>query len=471
MGLFGFLDDWRDNLQPASFRGVPFFVNKSTVSAGKRAKIWYRHASWKQYRDAKKKGLQVTSRWNTSIIEPITQDFGQEPDEFTIEGYVIANDDNDYDYFQNRDDLINVLKGFGAGKLIHPYYGEIEVLVKEKATIEETIEEGGIARFTMHFIQFNDSIFPGRDFDFIGSVDTSIFDMINEFLDTFISTFNAVGAFITSTVNSIGNLINKIATAVNAVAFALTSIVNGIINAVLNIANSISGLLDAPCELADAFFDSADQMQNLVGMVDDVEFGGVIGGCSGEQRGNTVTLNGEVVPATLGTSVVDSLIDNIGFDETTLNTEVGVITAEQQENVTLSIDMMKGAMFSNIMRMAIRVDFDSVEDATAMRDKVGDALSDFLTRLGDSAYSYAGDLYTAVEGARNVFMTNMTLKYQGLAREIQHRVAKDVQSTLELAYNKYEDTSRSDEIYNRNKLTIRHPGFMPEEEVINILSE
>jgi prophage DNA circulation protein len=46
-----------------------------------------------------------------------------------------------------------------------------------------------------------------------------------------------------------------------------------------------------------------------------------------------------------------------------------------------------------------------------------------------------------------------------------------VKSILVLAYEQYGDVEREEEIFLRNKILIKHPGFLPGGEVLEILSE
>ncbi len=53
----------------------------------------------------------------------------------------------------------------------------------------------------------------------------------------------------------------------------------------------------------------------------------------------------------------------------------------------------------------------------------------------------------------------------------EFEVSPDTISSLELAYNKYEDLGREEEIISRNIILIKHPGFLPGGETLEILNE
>ena len=143
----------------ASFRGVPFFVRDSDRSIGRR-NIIHQYP----YRD----------------IPPFIEDLGRDVDEFTIRGYVVQNTDNNQDYINERDALIEALRESGMGTLIHPFYGELKVNLLGRVRVEESFSQGGIARFTMTFVlaerAWRDNMTP----PILPSKKTTIEDVDNE---------------------------------------------------------------------------------------------------------------------------------------------------------------------------------------------------------------------------------------------------------------------------------------------------
>jgi len=133
---------WRDNLQDASFRGIGFKVEKHTITGGRR--------------------IKRTERWQKRTI---TTDMGPEENVFQVSAYVIQNSENNFDYFNNRDKLLDALQNntdkdkYNVGTLIHPYYGKHKVH-PESYSCSETYSEGGIARIDITFILEEDELFP-----------------------------------------------------------------------------------------------------------------------------------------------------------------------------------------------------------------------------------------------------------------------------------------------------------------------
>jgi prophage DNA circulation protein len=113
------------------FKGIPFYMKSHTDGVGRRTSL-HQYAG----RDT-----------------PYVQDLGRDADDFTIEGYVIQSEENEYDYFKNRDALKKAFRSFGPGILEHRYAGIRKVSVKGKARFTETFDQGGIARFNVSFVE------------------------------------------------------------------------------------------------------------------------------------------------------------------------------------------------------------------------------------------------------------------------------------------------------------------------------
>lgn len=128
---------WRDLLQPASFRGVPFKVGAADGSGGRRA-------------ETHEYPLRDT---------PWTEDLGRKARTGSLDAYVLGAD-----YMAARDALVAALEAAGAGTLVHRYWGELQVVVTDYR-ISESSGEGGIARFSISFAEAGSQTFPAARLD------------------------------------------------------------------------------------------------------------------------------------------------------------------------------------------------------------------------------------------------------------------------------------------------------------------
>jgi prophage DNA circulation protein len=115
---------WRDNLLPASFRGVPFYVEKHQRDGGRR----------------------VVPNEFPGRDQPYPEDLGRKGRKFDIEAYVIGDD-----YMSNRDALLAACENQGtAGTLQHPWLGRMQVKAGLNS-MSETKTDGGMATFRLTF--------------------------------------------------------------------------------------------------------------------------------------------------------------------------------------------------------------------------------------------------------------------------------------------------------------------------------
>ncbi|QLI80787.1 DNA circularization N-terminal domain-containing protein [Chitinibacter fontanus] len=132
------MSSWRDNLRPASFRGVGFLFDDGDMSGGRRLQV-------NEYPQRDK---------------PFVEDLGRKARSITINGYVLGDD-----YAQKRDQLLAALEQSGEGELIHPRLGSLKVFAGE-FRYSETKEEGRMARFSLSFTEAGELAFPTSQANF-----------------------------------------------------------------------------------------------------------------------------------------------------------------------------------------------------------------------------------------------------------------------------------------------------------------
>lgn len=124
---------WRDELRPASFRGVGFFVETTDTTTGRRSVLH-------EY-----PGRDV----------PYTEDLGLKAAEVSVSGYVLGDD-----FLTQLNRLLAVLRDDPTpGELVHPLYGTLTATVQAVTTSFDT-QEGGIGRFSATFLQAGQNTFP-----------------------------------------------------------------------------------------------------------------------------------------------------------------------------------------------------------------------------------------------------------------------------------------------------------------------
>lgn len=497
---------WRNNLRPASFRGIPFKVEKTSTGVGRRTEIHHYPVS-----STKKGGAFQDFVWS--------KDLGGEADEFTIEGYVIQTLENGYNYMPGRDKLMKALKTQGPGILIHPFYTlPLRVSVKGKATVEESItKDGGMAKFTMTFVQYDRPIFGQLEEDFIGLVDGGVLGMVNATLDTVAGVFQTGASFISSVVGPVFAVMSKVQNVLAVAKGALFSTISLAVSLVTTAKNLIETIIGTPCAIGNILKTGADSLLEVTGMTGTVIEGATIGKCSGATRGEDIRLDGITITEELGVSLVEGIakesnittsnlisrartgksvseralagesisesnflidmtqIENVESDEDVSDYSSGVIGSvpqDQSENLDLIVVANQSFMLGNAARIAIRTDFSSQDQMENALNSVAEALDRLLDRIGSLSDDMDDPIlfhYTSLMRAQ--FVSAMYGKFSGLAKELDYEIPSGVTSSLELAYDIYGDIGRNKELFLRNKNIVNHPGFFPNGEEVKVLSE
>ncbi len=485
---------WRDRLVEASFKNIPFKVISSSYEGGRRTQLH-------QFANREK---------------PYLQDLGSEADVFQIDAYIIQNIENEYDYFTERDNLIKVLKQKGAGVLIHPFLGTKKVGLEGTFQLEETFDEGGIAKFTLTFRESGERALPENLVDFFQKVDNAVNAAMDLVGDNFYKQYSIVALFQDTVNNIIGRSIGTVQSAISLTAGISTKIISEAVSNVALIRNSVNSIVNSPLDIFNALKNCCYAMANICGMGSVFLFeqtikgyatdngvainnhstdifankisistnvtGGESGSYSGVVRGNVVELDPNNIDETLGKSVITNLINLIkDFDYSGL----GATPPNQQKNIALILDTFKFQIISTICRIAIRINFFEQEEAIIYLENINSMIDNILIDMGDEASDGTSaigigngteqinnkDIFLSIQDIRKTFCDNMQLKIAGITKGIDYLIPINVETTLELAYEKYEDLNRADEIYKKNKLIIQHPGFMPPDDTIRILDE
>ncbi|MGY2289113.1 DNA circularization protein [Pseudomonas sp. SDO528_S397] len=122
---------WRDRLLPASFRGVRFWVDQAKVPVGKKGQLH----EYPQ-RDV-----------------PFFEGLGQQSKVHELTAFVVGED-----CLEQRDQLLKALEE-GAGELVHPWMGRLQVKVGE-CEMTQTRQDGGLVTFALKFYPDEPLKFP-----------------------------------------------------------------------------------------------------------------------------------------------------------------------------------------------------------------------------------------------------------------------------------------------------------------------
>ena len=153
---------WRDNLVDASFRGVGFQVDDTEAPIA---------------------GRRVAVHEYPGRDEPFVEDLGRRTKTYTIEAFVVGDE-----YAAARDRLIEACDMPGAGELVHPYLGSLQVACTACSLMERT-REGRMARFSLSFTEAGANQYPTSRVNTGDNVTSSGNAAVAEFVEQFFGRF------------------------------------------------------------------------------------------------------------------------------------------------------------------------------------------------------------------------------------------------------------------------------------------
>ncbi|MDH4229956.1 MAG: DNA circularization N-terminal domain-containing protein [Nitrospirota bacterium] len=330
---------WRDQLQPGSFRGVPFGVEGGADTTIGRRTILHEFPG----RDA-----------------PYTEDLGRKAREFTFDLLVIGAD-----YMGARDALMGAIEAPGPGTLIHPWLGTLRVAVTQ-ARMSETTREGGMARFSVTFVLAGDLAMPTGVAFTPALVDAAASGALTAVRTEFAAGFSTTGqpeflrdaarTVITKALDRMEALVGVLSKATDKDVFATT-------------------LADARTRMSDLLADAGGLADLLLGVVSDT--------AATAPAGSTDAL-----------TLTESLAD-FGAGLTPVSTPTATRQTQADNQAALGA-LVSTAAAIHMASAAAATSFTSRGDAQAVRGRLLDLLTARAETADDDTYATLADLRVAV---------------------------------------------------------------------------
>lgn len=384
---------WRDELRPGKFRNAGFKVEDSDRPLGRRVVVH-----------------EYPKRDDVD-----TDDLGKRVTEFTIECYVLGEN-----YMADRDALIEALNQEGPGILQHPYYGNFSVIVTD-ARVRENAKDGGIAYFTITFVEYSEPDQPSV-------VDTAIF--VDEAADAAITTAKDDFADKYSLLKLSESLVKEVQKEIDRVILNVKGTTS-------DVAVSVANLVRSPFNLASSIVSAVQTVTALA-----------------EEPRNALNLyKGSFNPST-GAQAFPITIAN-------RKTQAKSVEAVQQ--------LVRRVAVVESVRSTSQVDFQTSNDASAVRDILLaelDSIEEFNSKI-DSSMPTA-EFLDSIVALRAAFAKDMFQRALKLPKIINYTPMQTLPA-LVIAHHFYYDAAREAEIVLRNN--VRHPGFVPGGVSLEVLSD
>jgi len=390
---------WQAKQGPATFRGVPFFVDAVENTGGRQV---------------------VHHEFPFSEGLPFTEDLGKKGRAFQVEGYVVGPD-----YEAARDALQAALEQPGPGELVHPYLGSHTVAIVSYR-VRQTRVDGGLATFS----------FECKETAALPSMPSSKLNAPAALAEAAsVARSASVAEFVASHSDEpfagFGGEVSMAASEVQAAMGAVKSL-----QGMLNIA-AVSGVLRAKFEQILASSPAGDFVKLSEYIADFM--GGLV---------NTVADALETVAKPF--DVAGELLKLFGFNPgprpSTL-TPGGVVEAANFDAHTRLIQ--RYALTGAALALAT-AEFETYDDAIAARDALTSAIDEHL-------YTWADDTYLVFAEMRSAVVAAVPGEASDLPR-LQVLEQQAALPSLVLAHKLYGNLDREAELIRRNG--VRHPGFV-----------
>lgn len=413
---------WERDLRRASFRGLRFFVSTSDADFGLRS---------------------IQHEFPGSNI-PYEEILGTKQRVFNVEGYVLG-----FDYNRQRDKLLGACEDPTPGTLVHPYYGEQNVVCRS-VRFRETPTRGGIAEFSMVFVEAGELRYPtvARDLskqtgdaaDGLG--DFGLFDFLDKFNVAGFTQFveeNAVqrvkdyADFVDRQTRGITNLTDDI----NDLAFTISDLRDNAIDLVRTpevlyrrLRNSIELLVSSTESLTDVFKELKKTLR----------FGN-----------DDLTLTRSMPP--------------------TKN------RIQERQNAIALNNAIKREGIKETAKLITQLTPVSIDDAIEIRRPILEAMDEqmqldgidpLIPGVDESEQVVSDDIYDSLRTLQSRVISAMPPPGQKLPDVVDYP-NPITRNSLALSYELYGDVSKEQDIIDRNR--VQHPGFIFGGQDLEVLSD
>ncbi|MBI6558024.1 DNA circularization N-terminal domain-containing protein [Pseudomonas syringae] len=465
------MSTWRDSLLPASFRGVGFFIEKAVVPAGRKGQL---HEF--PQRD-----------------EPYFESLGKQSKVHTLTGFIVGPD-----CFEQRDRLLQALEQEGAGELVHPWLGRVQVQVGE-CGVTHNLSEGGLVRLDLKFYPANPLKFP------VSTLNTrrQLLGASESLLDSALRRYRSVMA----TVDAVRINIQALRSALSGVFATIQRQFTPFMTIYSDVTALVHSLVNAPLTVSTLFttffasFDGdsrrarrASGTSSIGGASTGTNAGSGSGSSTGGGSGSGFASgsNGTAASSAAarsgsngGVSSVETVDYRSVISEATQQAEAvsGInlvsqgsgldtgVTAQAAANLVQDALLVKVAKIVASMPVATtvtpltvvpsldqqvtqalqRVDVPVADDVIELRDTLSSA-------IWEASLKADPEHYLALNTLRQALIRHLNAVAASGVRLVDMKVSESLPA-LVLAYRRFGDASRAQEMVQRNRLA--HPGFVP----------
>ncbi|MBX8591646.1 DNA circularization N-terminal domain-containing protein [Pseudomonas cichorii] len=427
---------WRDRLMPASFRGIGFFVDTDSVPVGRKGQL---HEF--PQRD-----------------EPYFESLGKESQIYTMEALLVGED-----CFERRDRLLEALEASGAGELVHPWLGRMQVQVGG-CILKHNRTEGGVVRLSLKFYPDQPLRFP------TSTVNTrrQLVQASDGLLDSALKRYQAVMSVVDaariniqalrSTLSGIFAVIQRQFTPFMTIYSDVTSLVHSLVNAPLTLSTMFSSFFasfegDSSSRGSSSSSASFNAMTNSgtsasLSNSSSVNYRATISDATQQAESiasiNLVNQGGGLDTGSTAQATANLVQDALLVKVARVVASMPVATAAVQIIATPSLE-------HQVVMPVDRAQVPVADDVIGLRDTLSSA-------IWEASLKADPEHYLVLNTLRQALIRHLNAVAASGVRLVDIKVAEPLPA-LVLAYRRFGDATRLTEVVQRNR--VQHPGFLP----------
>ncbi|WP_248806049.1 DNA circularization protein [Pseudomonas sp. MWU13-2100] len=415
---------WRERLLPASFRGVPFWVDVAKTPVGQKGQ------------------LHEYPQRDQAFFESL----GQQAKIHDLTAFIVGAD-----CLEQRDSLLKALEE-GSGELVHPWLGRMQVKVGA-CDMTQTRKDGGLVTFNLKFYPDEPLPFPKA----VVNTQEQLQVASDKLLDSSVVRFDGAMALVNEARVGLENLRKGITLAYQVVEHELQPL----IETYANIYALVRTIKEFPQQVSAAVKGVLGEFKGLVGEVKSVagEVRGLKDFAVQGYHGMLADLSKQVEDAkSLDASQLTIGKDSAAASQATVNLIQDALLVQIAQFVSLipvatpAVKLTTTPSLAQQARQPVqRADVPVVDDVLALRDSLNEAIWQAALKA-DAVH------YQALTSVRQALVQHLNAVASNGVRLIDLS-PKSNQPALVVAYQKLGDATRVGEVVQRNRIS--HPGFIP----------
>lgn len=422
---------WRDQRQPASFKGVTFEVTTDSQPAGPRTQVH-------EYPQRDK---------------PFVEALGLKTREIKISGFVAGED-----CLAKRDALLKVIDEGGAGELIHPWLGSLTVVCTDCSYSHDRAAMG-VVRFDLTFVEGeSDPSYPVASESAASVLNAAADGVQASAVDRFVAMLDSIDLTqvrpdaVLGAIGQVTSTLQSVYDTASDVVRSASGVIDRVLGGPLEFATSLFNEVQGAATGFSGFYSRLSGMTSLFGLGSKLDALGRLGsfGSPGGQANGTFVravqdLGRDVVVADVLRSVALLPSKTSGA---AVSGAVGV-DGMTPRSVSVGATDTDAAVSGSLV--VARVTPPVTDDVLALRDSLSDA-------FWSVAESSPATHYERVAAGRIAATRQLTVVAR-LGVKLARVENPAPVPALVLAYRRYGDVAKTADIVARN--SVQHPGFVP----------